>query len=411
MSRKVRPHILMVLDHSFPPDLRVENEARSLTEAGYAVTVFSIGPSDRPDVEMHDGYRIVRSRLPAGIRNKLRGLAGTLPLLDLFLWIEIRRLNRRRRIDALHAHDLYLFGACLRAGRGLGIPVVGDMHENWVEALKSYDWSTRPPGSLVVNLDRWARLERRWSERVDSLIVVIEEMKERLIEDGLRREDIVVVPNTVHLATLREWLDSDGENAGLSESATGESSPVLLYVGGIDRHRGIEVLVDAMPAVLARHPTARLVIVGDGATRHEVEQRARSSTASAAIRFEGWKPQESIGAYIRQADVGLIPHHRTRHTDNTIPHKLFHYMAAGLPVIASDCRPLERIIGEAGCGRTFASGDPQSFAHAANELLSDASMRARMGRRGIQAVEQKYNWTATAGPLIRLYNRLLPLES
>ena len=70
------PHILMVLDHAYPPDLRVENEVYTLNKAGFEVTLLSIGPNSCPIVEQSGLARIVRSRIPAQMRNKMRGLAG-----------------------------------------------------------------------------------------------------------------------------------------------------------------------------------------------------------------------------------------------------------------------------------------------------------------------------------------------
>ena len=121
--------ILMVLDHAFPPDIRVENEALSLIEAGFEVGLLAVAPDDRPTRDTHRGIRLFRDRLHKEVRNKMRGLAGTVPILTWYLDRQIRRVYQEYRFDALHMHDLYLFGGGLRAGRRLGVPVVGDLHE------------------------------------------------------------------------------------------------------------------------------------------------------------------------------------------------------------------------------------------------------------------------------------------
>ncbi|RMF59020.1 MAG: hypothetical protein D6746_08895, partial [Bacteroidetes bacterium] len=260
-------HILMVLDHAFPPDVRVENEARSLVRAGFEVTVLAIGPDDRPPRDEMDGIRIVRDRLPASVRNKLRGLAGTVPLLTGYVAHRIEQLHRTFRFDALHMHDLYLFGGGLRAGRRLGLPVVGDLHENWVEALRHYAWSTRFPGKWVVSLPRWERLERAWVNAVDRLVVVIEEAAERNRALGVPPERITVVPNTIR----REDFDRYPEEPDLIASL--RSPLTITYTGGFDVHRGLASVIEAMPAVLERVPGARLVLVGDGRIRSELEQQ------------------------------------------------------------------------------------------------------------------------------------------
>ena len=69
--------ILMVLDHAFPPDIRVENEARTLVEAGFEVGILAIGPDDRPAREIWEGVHLFRKSVPNRVRNALRGLSGT----------------------------------------------------------------------------------------------------------------------------------------------------------------------------------------------------------------------------------------------------------------------------------------------------------------------------------------------
>jgi len=397
---KVKPHILMVLDQSFPPDLRVENEARTLVESGFEVSVLSIGPDDRPDMDELGGVRIIRKIISAQRRNKMRGLAGTLPFLSSFLKKQLSREFSLRPFDAIHAHDLYLFGGCIAAGKKLGVPVVGDMHENWVEALKHYKWSTSFPGKLVVDIDRWQRLELDWSNGVDRLIVVIEEMANRLGKRGIEREHMTVVPNTIHLAEFDSWpveippeLDKNRQR--------------IVYTGGMDLHRGLEDAVRSMPRVIEAVPDAELLLVGDGAVRTELEILSSSLGLADAIRFVGWQEQARVKGYMASADIGLIPHKKTLHTDHTIPHKLFHYMHMSLPCVVSNCEPLERIVTETGCGKVYQSGSPSNLSDILIALLNDPDARSQMGEAGAEAVRQKYNWNATAMGLVQMYRDLL----
>ncbi len=395
-----RRRILMVLDHPYPPDVRVENEARSLVEAGYDVSLLALAPDDRPGVDTHGGATVHRAKVPAKMRNVMRGLVSTVPLMDLYLAREIERLHARHPFDFLHVHDLYLVGAGLRAGRRLGVPVVADLHENWVEALKHYAWSNRYPGKLVVNIPRWERTERRWVRAADRLVVVIEEAADRYAAMGIPRERIAVVPNTVNLDVFRGF-ELDG---GLIERF--RSSLTLVYTGGIDAHRGLETVVDAMPAILQAEPAARLVVVGDGRTRPDLEARADALGLGDRVAFEGWQPQARLKSYIAAADVCLIPHLKTVHTDATIPHKLFHYMFMRKPVVTTDCRPLERIVTEEQVGRVVPSGDVAAFAEAVLALSADPEGRRAMGERGHAAVLARYHWDATVTDLLRLYDEL-----
>ncbi len=393
------PHILMLLDQDFPPDLRVENEALTLAAAGYEVTVLSMAPDTRPAEDTLGPVRIVRARIPGQLRNKMRGLAGTIPLLHLFVHAQVKRIHRKHPVTVLHAHDLYLFGPALWSGHRLGLKVVGDMHENWVDALRSYAWSTRAPGKWVVRPERWQALEDRWSRAVDHLVVVIEEMAERLQDRGLPADHMTVVPNTIRLDTFDSWP------VGPVAEVQG-AGPIVLYTGGMDRHRGLEEVIDAMPQVLAAVPDARLVLVGDGATRHELADRCAALGLGNAVLFPGWQPQERVKSFMAVAAIGLIPHVRSVHTDHTIPHKLFHYMHMRLPVVASDCRPLVRILEDSGAGLTYTSGQPTELADRLVALLRDPGLRRRMGESGHAAVHERWNWDATSQGLVAAYGQL-----
>ena len=389
--------ILMVLDHAFPPDARVENEAVSLINAGYEVFVLAIGPDARPTTETYRGIHIVRDKVSGWFRDKMRGLAGTVPILTWYLARRIIAFATERPIEVLHMHDLYLFGGGLRAGEKLGIRVVGDLHENWVEALKHYAWSTNYPGKLVISIPRWERLEKRWVNAVDRCVVVIEEAEERNITLGVSPEKITVVPNTIK----HDDFDSYDVDHHLIERI--RSDLTITYTGGFDVHRGLVSLIEAMPIILAERPEARLVLVGDGRIRSDLESLVRRKNLASQVWFEGWQAQPLIKSYISGSDICLVPHLKTVHTDATIPHKLFHYMYLEKPVVVSDCRPLRRIVHETNAGLVFRAGDAASLAANVLELASRPDRMHEMGMNGHRAIVQKYNWTNTVQGLIQMY--------
>ena len=390
----------MVLDHPFPPDIRVENEALSLIKAGFEVALLSVAPDDRPARETYRGIRLFRHRLHKEVRNKMRGLAGTIPLLTGYLDRRIRKVFNEYPFDALHMHDLYLFGGGVRAGRRLGVPVVGDLHENYVEALKHYAWSTRFPGKLFVSIPRWERLEKRWVNAVDRLVVVIEEAAERNLALGVDPSTLTVVPNTIRRADFEGYaVEQD-----LVEAV--RSDLTIIYTGAFDVHRGLASVLRAMPLVLDAHPGACLVLVGDGRIRPELEALADRLGIAAHVRFEGWQPQARLKSYILGSDLCLVPHLKTVHTDATIPHKLFHYMYLEKPVIVTDCRPLRRIVDEAQAGLVYPSGDAEALSEALLTLAADPEAAHAMARRGRAAVLERYHWEATVQGLVAMYEGL-----
>ena len=298
-----------------------------------------------------------------------------------------------------------MMGGALAAGRKLGIKVVADLHENWVAALAQYAWSNKLPGRIFVDLKRWDVLETRWTSLSDAVIVVIEEMAERLGRKGVPMPLMRVVPNTVHRSSFDALRGASELPSSKPERFT------ILYTGGMDRHRGIETAIKAMSSVRETIADAQLVLVGDGAVREELEALVESLGLTGTVHFEGWQPQHLIPGYIDRAHVGLIPHLRNEHTDHTIPHKLFHYMYGRLPVVASNCKPLERIVSETLSGTVYESGDHEALADVLLRLASDEHLLRRAGENGRKAVDHKFNWETTSKALIELYSELLNDQS
>ena len=391
--------ILMVLDHPFPPDPRVLNEALTLKDAGFDVTILSIGPDDRPERERFRGIEIIRHRISAQSRNKMRGLAGSLPFLTVFLSWLLPRVHRQVGFDVLHMHDLYMLGGGLVAGRRLGLPVIADLHENWVQVLSQYAWSTRYPGKLFVSISRWRRLEKRWLEAADRIIVVVREAHERVAQLGIDASKLTVVPNTILIEDFARFKIEEEIVTSIHSEFT------IVYTGGIDLHRGLETVIRAMPTVIAAC-SARLIIVGEGRTRSELEILARNVGVREQITFTGWQTQPRVKSYIKGSNVCLVPHNKSGQTDATLPHKLFHYMYMKRPVVVTSCKPLERIVREAECGLVCQAGDPQSMGQALVQLFSDPEGRRRMGENGHRAVVKRYNWDNTARDMVQMYRNL-----
>jgi glycosyltransferase involved in cell wall biosynthesis len=181
---------------------------------------------------------------------------------------------------------------------------------------------------------------------------------------------------------------------------------VVLYSGGFDLHRGLETLIKALPLVINRIPEIKLVLVGDGRNMNDLKELASKLKVSKFVSFEGWQPIDLFPSYISASHVDVIPHLKTVHTDNTIPHKLFHYMIFGKAVLVSDCDPLKRIVDETNTGMVFKSNNEKELASSLQYLYDHPNDVSQMGENGKTAVAEKYNWDSTAQNLIKLYSNI-----
>lgn len=388
----------MLLDKPFPPDPRVANEARSLVGAGHEVHLLCVDPGGRkPARETWSGVEIHRLSIDPRFYKKASALALVVPFYFEFFGRRLVPWLRDQRIEALHVHDLPLASVGARAVRRLDLPFVIDLHENYPAAVATYDYANRFPGKWLISPKTWRHYEQRMLPRADRIIVVVEEAAERLADYGIPPERIRVVSNTVAVDEFEGFPRDASIESRFRDRFT------IAYLGGFDRHRGLESAVDAL-AILAREDRhdAHLLLVGEGATRNALELRVHKLGLAERVTFEGWQSFQKFPSYVSAAKVCLIPHLRSEHTDTTIPHKLFHYMLLARPVVSTDCRPLRRILEETRAGLTYPSGDAEALAKRLRELR-DPAARDDLGEHGRRAVLERYNWERSAADLIALY--------
>ena len=393
----------MILDNEFSGDMRVENEVISLRQAGFEVFILCLNHGKKLQYEDFHGAKIIRIPIKEWWKKKMKGLTNTIVDPYTFFWSrKIKSFVEDNKIDIIHVHDLYLVGAALKAKNILRDPIkiVADLHENYPEALKHYKFTKTFPGKFLISIPKWEKTEIEWLKKVDFVITVIEEAVDRYVQLGVPKETLVVVANYVNEDEFR--IDSLKEDIIKRFS----NKKVISYLGAFDIHRGLETLVEAFNKVLSTNKNVELLLVGDGRNAVELQNRVKELRISKNVHFEGWQGAEKLPSYISISSICVIPHLKTEHTDNTIPHKLFHYMLLQKPVITSDCKPLKRIVEAVDSGLVFESGNAKDLAEKILVLLKDPNLCELKGQNGLRAVKEKYNWEVTSKNLINLYKKL-----
>lgn len=377
--------VCKVWDADYPWDVRVEKVARALTQAGHDVHL----------VARNRERRFVRERLPEADVHRLRPwrlLGASLDRAAMFpaffnpRWMSaILRTARHERAEVVLVRDLPLAPAAIWAGRRLRIPVVMDMAENYPAMMRGLwengvhrptDWLVRNP-ALVSAVERWVL------PRLDHILVVIEESRDRLRALGVSGERITVVGNTPPVARLEEYAPKQHH---------GEAPLELIYLGLLEAPRGVGMLIDGVARARALGHGVNLTILGNGRERHQFEERAAAQgLSSEVVRFLGRVPHAEAMRLLQSADVGVVPHQANESWNTTIPNKLFDYMAGGLAVLTSSAKPAARIVNESGSGVVYVDHDVDDLTRGIVRLM-DPEFRAQCGARGRTAVAQRYNW-------------------
>jgi glycosyltransferase involved in cell wall biosynthesis len=399
----------MVLQHPYPPDIRVEKEARILQAAGHKVYLLayrSIGKNE-PTEETHEGVilrRITSERLHIKmVKRWLNSLWYFLDFQNRYWNIQMYRFVRDFEIEALHVHDLPPLGTALSVAQRAGIPIISDLHENYPASLELRD--IIQPGSrsrLNPSPRRWVSYERRVLWEVSQIIVVVEEAKERLIKEHRLPADRITVVMNVEDVTHFENIKIESDILSRYQDFF-----TMVYVGGGGKHRGLEIAIKAVGYLRDSIPNIKLVLIGpSGSEAEDLQALAAKEGVSERVELTSWQPFSRIPTYIAASKIGLVPHLQNPHTDTTIPHKIFQYMLMGKPVVVSSCQPLKRIVEETGCGLFFKAGDSKELAKQILQLYRSKQLREDCGSQGREAILQRYNWTVEGEKLCRLYKLL-----
>jgi glycosyltransferase involved in cell wall biosynthesis len=343
-------------------------ECASLSAAGYDVTL--IAPA--PPGTQRAGVRVVP--LDATASNRARRMVAR-PLAAY-------RAARETGADIYHFHDPDFLPQALRLARD-GKRVIYDAHEDVPKQILAKAWirpALRRPASWTAD-----RLELAAAGRLGAVVASVPPIAERF--RGHAR----------HVALVANFPRLDEIAPGPFD----ERERTACYIGDLSRVRGLIELVDAM-----EHVDAELELAGRfDSTFAPSELESRPGWRR--VRYHGRVGREEVAALLRRAGVGVLPLRRSPNHAISWPVKLFEYMAAGLPVVATDVAPWNEIIARHRCGVCVPSEDPRALAAAIAQVLADPAEAREMGERGRAAAVEHYSWESQEATLLGLYEELL----
>ena len=394
--------ILHVLDHSLPLHSGYTFRTRAILTAQQAMGLEVRGitglrhSAEGPSVEQVDGFTFHRTSGeasgPAGLREwrEIGALADA-----------IVALAGEWRPDILHAHSPALDGlAAVRAGKRLGIPVVYEIRAFWEDAAVGN--LTGREGSLKYRLTR--QLENMAVAGADHVMTICSGLKDDLVARGVSPAKIGIMPNGVDLTMFGDPKPRD--HALASELEIGDG-PVIGFIGSFYDYEGLDDLIAAMPALIERHPGARLLLVGGGPMADSLKAQAEASPAAHAIRFTGRVPHSEVERYYALTDVMAYPRKKSRLTDLVTPLKPLEAMAQMKLVAASDVGGHRELVTHGETGVLFAPDDPAACAKALADLVDRRDEWDAIRDAGRAHVRENHDWHRNAQRYRVVYQALL----
>jgi glycosyltransferase involved in cell wall biosynthesis len=385
----MREAVAMLLENNpYPQDTRVRNEAETLAEAGFEVTVIAPRAPGQHARELLNGVQVRRFHIRWARRSVSSYVIEYAVAHAQLIVRALLELVRGARIIHFHGppDTLFLAGVCARlAGRS----AIFDLHDAAPE-LFTAKFGHASTGTAIL------RAAQRCAIRTSTRVIVTNRSQLELVQ-RTGATTAVVVRNGPRL--------QDFEEPALGRAGRLQA-PRLVYVGALDLQDGVLELDGLLtaPGLLQ----ATLTVVGDGPLLEELQARCARAGVRERVSFVGRVPHDAVVGLIARADIGVDPAPGSALNHGSTMIKVLEYMAAARPLVAYDLRETRRSAGDAALYAPC--GDPARFASLVTQLAGDGPRRVAMalaGRRRAIAL----SWENSAEALRHLYGELESCES
>lgn len=396
---------ILILNHYDRLSARLLLEVKALYEAGYQVRVLLWNRSkERTDIPFEvTGVRWEQVIVPAPSYSL--GLLWYLPRL----YLAFARKAANATPSVVHCTHLFLLPLAIGMAKRFGAKVVYDAFEFYALDIAYY-----------YNFGQLAGLVRRCLEGLENWLVshVHAVLTVSTASDVLAqryRRYAPKVQTLLNVPDLQVEGHSDLVDSDSVETVVPEQRFIVVYSGGIQRNKGVLVAIEALRLVLNDFPQTTLYLIGEVKdSKVDILDLIQTFQLNSHVRLIGAVPYHLLLPLLKKAQVGLALYQPEGHfplTGAGGPRKIFDYMQARLPVVAPSFGGFEQIIGQVGCGVLVDTSKPREVADAIRTLLQNPSLRLRMGTKGRQAVEEKYNWGQEKHKLLDLYASLHPAHA
>jgi len=397
--------ILHVFDHSIPlhsgytfRSAAILREQRALGWETFHITGSRQINCTVAD-ETVDGLHFYRTAPAVGLLSRLPALSQVADMRALE-----QRLNEVLDIvrpDIVHAHSPVLNAIpALRAAHRRGIPVVYEVRAFWEDA--AVDHGTTREGSPRYRLTR--SLETYAFKHVDAVTCICEGLRADIVARGIPTEKVTVIPNAVD---IEKFPIGNPPDEALKTSLGLGSARVLGFIGSFYAYEGLDLLLDALPGILAQAPDVRVLLVGGGPQEANLKQQAQRLGVADKVVFSGRVPHNEVNRYYDLVHLLVYARHSMRLTELVTPLKPLEAMAQGQLFIASDVGGHKELVRHGETGWLFKADDVNALIDSVLHALSAQAHWPAVREAGRRFVETERNWKVSVARYQAVYGRLL----
>lgn len=334
------------------------------------------------------------------------GTFAKLPVLRQ--WDVVRTLAQRivavarhERAGLLHAHSPCLNGlAALQAAEQLGLPVVYEVRAFWEDA--AVDHGTASEGGLRYGLTR--ALETRVLRQADAVTCICEGLRSDIVARGVDPGRVTVIPNAVDLARFPPLGQRD---RSLESEHDLRGRRVIGFIGSFYAYEGLDLLLEALPAVLRECPQTRVLLVGGGPQESALRAQAHRLGIGSQVIFAGRVPHGRVPAYSSLIDAFVFPRKSMRLTELVTPLKPLEAMAQRRLVLASDVGGHRELIEHGRTGFLFRHDDVPALAQSLVQALRGLDGFTGVLDAARSFVEHERSWESSVRRYAGVYERAL----
>ncbi len=370
-----------------PRNRGLDQLAQALRQLGHKAFIVYRARKSAPDITEFNGTPVVR--VPGGGGTFKYFLNVPIPFNRFWTWWLVQ-LGKKYQWDGIFLRETPLSLEAQVAGRKLGIPLFLDMRENMVAMYaagsrkKWYQKLFRPAGLIRL-------YEAIACPKFNYIFTVSDELGRWVTQNySVDKAKVGTLGNFPSLL----FLQQAGE-AFLLKIQRPVNQPLrLIHTGYIKENRGLQDVLRAVKILVSQGSPVVLRIIGKGPYAGELKRLTCELKIEKQVEFIHMLPSQEVARSLADGDIGVCAYLLNRQAHQTLPGKLFEYMAAGLPVISSARKPVVRIVEKERCGVIYPSREPQVIADALISMFSDPARLVEMGKRARDAILKRYNQDA-----------------
>lgn len=375
--------ILYVWKEPYPWDVRAEKVCSAFKDAKHNVYILARNGNEPSQRENIDGIQIIR------VGDKYSKLAVPTSLNPIWRHA-IEQAIDEIKPQLVVVREMLLAEATAKVTKKKNIPIIMDMAENYPACMR--DWKKYNKNMVsrfaVHTLKIPDKVEKNAVAMMDGIFVVCEEQVERLNEQyAFKPENTAVVHNTPMLGKF----DTSKRKREFKSPLT------LTHHGFLSAEKDITNLLLGFN-LIASHIDAKLVIAGDGECFNDYKALLEKCENKEQIIMLGKYNYAELPNILHNTNIGVIPYQISDFNNYTIHNKVFDYFAAGIPVLASQVKPLERLLNETKSGIASDFTTPENAAQAIKNMIE--SDLPQMAENATLAAQNKYNWNVDAKNLL-----------